>query len=100
MGKKTNRAPKATKAFAKKVNAVISRSEEQKYVAVGMEITDVSGFLAVPTGLNGCIPLIDQGVKSNQRVGQKISYVKGRVDFAFLLNPGRVPTTRPHRMSR
>jgi len=88
MGKRANRAPKVTKAFAKKVNAVVSRSEETKYVAEGVDIVDVSGYLAVPSGLKGCIPPLEQGTKSNERIGQKISYVKGRVDFAFWLNPG------------
>jgi len=76
---------KINKVFKNKVLAVVKKEEENKYVAASLGVVGVLGTLTVPTGLIPAIPKIAQGVQSNQRIGQKIDYCRGRVDFQFFL---------------
>lgn len=81
------RAAKPTKAFAKKVMAVVNRREETKYVATQLGGANIPSTLVVPGNLVPMLPRVAQGVGSFQRIGQKINMAHGRVDFQFYLIP-------------
>jgi len=80
--------PAAKSAFAKRVLAVVNRKEETKYIANGLDLFEPLATITIPGGLSSMIPILAQGVQSNQRIGQKIANAHGRVDFTFFLNPG------------
>jgi len=76
-----------TPNFRKKVQAVLAKSGETKYVAEGVAVTGVVDTIGVPTDLTPILPKLAQGVGSNQRIGQSVSNAHGRVDFQFFLIP-------------
>jgi len=82
------RTAQPSKALTRIVKGIVIRQAETKYVADRFDLVDVSDNLIVPTGLYGALPSLGQGVKSNQRIGQKINASHGRVDLSFWLNPG------------
>jgi len=81
--------PKARSTFAKRVLAVVNKKEETKYVSEQYDLRDVSNTLLVPSGLNSILPPLSQGTQSNERIGQKIGSASGKIDFTFILNPGK-----------
>lgn len=98
-GKPTGRPRKAqeakpTKAFAKKVMAVVNKEEETKYRADDVQKSqDVGVGLAVPTDLVSALPTLSQGVGSFQRVGQQIDNVRGKTHFSFSIPSSYAATT-------
>lgn len=77
------------KTFTNAVLAIVNKKEETKYVASEpvLPATGIISTITLPAGLVPYIPPVVQGVASNQRIGQKISNVHGRVDFQFYLIP-------------
>lgn len=66
-------APRASSGFAKKVLAVVKRTEETKYVAETIIQASVVGqSSATPGGFFRLIPNLGQGTQDNQRVGDQV----------------------------
>lgn len=74
-------------SFANQVLAIVNRKFETKYVATDIQTQVAIATLSVPNNLQKTLPPLVVGVNSNQRIGQKISNVHGRVDFHFYLTP-------------
>jgi len=83
---RARRAPKASKAFAKKVLAVVSKTEETKYVAQDIQkAVPIDTYIAINSDLVTPIPVLVEGTGSWQRVGQHIHNVRGKTHFQFSL---------------
>lgn len=77
-------APKARKAFAKRVLAIVKKKQEIKYVSQQVQQTVAMGqALVTPAGLFNCLAPITQGNGDFQRVGEKIQPVRAATDFSF-----------------
>lgn len=91
---RAKRATKPTRAFAKKVMAVVNKEEETKYRADDIQKSqDLGVGLAVPTDLVSALPTLNQGVGSFQRVGQQIDNVRGKTHFSFSIPSSYSATT-------
>lgn len=73
--------------FTKAVLSIVNKKEETKYVAKQLGGANVPSTLVVPANLVPAIPVLIQGIQSNQRIGQKITNVFCKVDFQFYLIP-------------
>lgn len=70
--------------FAKKVLAVIARSEETKFSGdLSVDRTAVTGAATTPADFDRILSRVSQGVGENQRVGDKIIPVRARANFQF-----------------
>jgi len=71
-----------------RVKKAIRRREETKYVANQIATSvSVSQQAIVPTNLYRILPTLNQGVKENQRVGDKIEPVRASTYFTFNFEP-------------
>lgn len=79
--------PKARKAFAKRVLAVVGRKQETKYVSSQVQQQVPMGqALITPAGFFNCLTPVGQGNGDFQRVGEKIQPVRACIDFSFNWN--------------
>lgn len=70
--------------FAKKVLAVVQRSEETKYVAQQLQqVVPMGQALITPAGFFNCLPSLTVGTGDYQRIGERIQPVRAAVDFSF-----------------
>lgn len=77
----------SVKTFTNAVLSIVNKKEETKYVAFQPQppATGVIATITTPANLVQYLPPVVQGIQSNQRIGTKISNVKGRVDFQFFV---------------
>lgn len=76
------RPAKATPGLTKVVKAIINQQEETKYIrSEVLRATQFNSQIASASECYGVMPAIGLGVAPYQRVGDKITFSHGRVDF-------------------
>jgi len=73
----------------KEVIKLVHGAGETKYVVsdtIGQKVNDPVGTqINLPLSLNNPVPFLKQGVQNHQRVGTKVTNVRGRTHFSFSL---------------
>lgn len=82
--RKASKTAKPGKQFARKVLAVVEKKIETKYVADDIQkAVPVDCNIVIPADLVFAAPSLTEGVGSWQRVGQRISNIRGKTHFNF-----------------
>jgi len=88
--RKVVRKARLSKAVTKAVKKIVidtAGTPEQKYVAdQEREALNVPVSVAIPSSLVSALPPLSEGMGSYQRVGQRVSKVRGATHFSFSLN--------------